>query len=205
MQRLARAADGELIEPSRAGEGPEPALVLGLSDTATFRCSLCGRQLERTIRQVKDGRLCLCRTKKSRIHRAEVEEALLKSHTALVSPEVVNGGKTEVTLRCEACQTQWPTTASNVMNYGASCPKCRKNGPITLEKAQQVADQLGFDVLTAEVHSGKQPLNWRCRTCGEVLEMPYRRMRNLRRCPACQGDEVRARLIGRMSRNPARD
>ena len=62
-----------------------------------------------------------------------------------------------------------------------------------------------FDVLTSEVHSGKQPLNWRCRVCGEVLEMPYRRMRNLRRCPACQGDEVRARLIGRMSRNPARD
>lgn len=191
VRTWASKAGGELITTSANACG-----TLALRDTAEFQCSYCNRRLERRVRSVRDGHLCLCQTKKSRIDTEMLEKILSQNAASLVAPETVRGGKTEVALRCERCQTEWKTRAANVVNSGVSCPRCRKNASVTLEKARGLADQIGFALLSTEVRGGMDVLLWQCRQCGTVTEKPYRQMRNTRRCRHCMQRHKLAQLTG---------
>lgn len=192
VERWARECSGELVltEASPADERP----TFALADQAEFHCSLCGGTLTRTIRQVKEGRLCLCATGKTRIDGATVEEALAKRRFSLVDPIEVTGGRSQILIRCDVCGTQWTATASNAIHDEVGCPKCRRNARIDIGKARELGDRIGFKVLSSDVSGGNEILQWECMECGERQERSYREMRNVRHCRACARREAAGRL-----------
>jgi hypothetical protein len=192
VQDWARACRGELVLSEAPGSDVGPTFAL--SDQAEFHCLLCGRSQVRTIRQVKEGRLCLCATGKIRIDRAAVEEALAKRRLSLVEPVDVVGGRSRITVRCDACGTQWTAMSSNAVNNEIGCPKCRRNARIDVVKARELGNRLGFKLLSDDVSGGNEVLRWECIECRDRLELPYRQMRNVRRCRACVRRETTIRL-----------
>lgn len=68
------------------------------------------------------------------------------------------------------------------------------NASITIERARELGDRLGFKLRSANVGSGYQMLRWECVECGDQLERSYREMRNVRRCRACVGRQASSRL-----------
>lgn len=190
VQNWASNCNGALA----SGAAANTDLTFALMDIAQFRCLLCGRTQARTIRQVKDGRLCLCASKKTRIDRPAVERALAERHFTLAEPLEILGGSAPIKIRCDTCGTQWTAKASNAVNDETGCPKCRRNASITVEKARELGDRIGFRLRSAQVSSGKQILHWECIECGDQLEKSYREMRNVRRCRACVGRRASTRL-----------
>lgn len=151
------------------------------------RCSLCKRDGERTVKQIKAGTLCLCLNKKIRINHKLLAEKLKDKSIKLLGPEIISGGKDRVTLRCmkAGCSGEWIIKASYVMNNSVGCPKCRRNASITVEKARQLGNNINFNLLSIEVKNGMQSLEWECKKCGWQVNKSYRMMRNIRRCEVC--------------------
>jgi hypothetical protein len=162
-----------------------------LSDEVQFRCMLCDRRPMRIIRQVKDGRLCFCRTKKTRIDRSSVEERLSKNQIRLIAPERIEGGKTRITIQCKRCENQWLSKVSIIMNSGIKCTKCdpAPNAGITIEKAFKIGEKVGFKLLSPGLQNGNTILSWECKNCGDHLDKPFREMRNVRGCKNCRQTE----------------
>jgi hypothetical protein len=193
IREWARACNGELEGNTTFAHVAEETFALG--DSATFHCSRCDRSQLRTIRQVRDGGLCLCLNKKTRTDRLSVEGSLGRRGFSLVAPSDIRGGRTVVTIQCDACNTTWTAVARNIINDDVGCPKCRRNAAITIEKAQELAEKLGFYLRSNEVKGGMDVLQWECQRCRLVLNKPYREMRNVRRCPSC----TRQNTIGRLN------
>jgi hypothetical protein len=183
VQEWALACKGELV--LNLSGSPTFEMGLALADKAEFHCLSCNRRQFRTVRQVKEGRLCLCHTKKTRIDRAAVEEKLSERSMCLVGPAAILGGRTRITIQCNGCGTQWTPKTSTVMNDAVGCPKCRRNAAITIEKARELGERIGFLLRSDKVCGGMDVLHWECKKCGQSLDKAYRVMRNLRRCPAC--------------------
>ena len=192
VEAWAAAARGALMRDEHVPPGTEKKLAL--SDEALFRCLSCGRVQRRSIQQVKNGRLCLCHTGKTRIDRQGIEVKLAGGAMRIVAPSEVLGGRTRVTLECRGCGTQWRAKASGVMNDTVGCPHCRSNARINTEKARALGERLGFHLRSSDVLSGSALLEWECRHCGAKVEKPYREMRSLRRCRACVQAEAERRL-----------
>lgn len=194
VQELAKANNGELVVAALSKKQADQGL--GLSDLVTFRCFVCGHERQRSVRQVKEESLCLCRTKKVRISELSVQEKLVLSGIKLLRPEQFSGGRTQLTLQCKNCSTQWLKKASSVISDGASCPKCRKNSRVDFAKAQELGERIGFSLGKQEVSSGSDVLNWTCVLCGHEIQENYRKMRNVKICPQCDSAEAAKRLSG---------
>jgi len=78
---------------------------------------------------------------------------------------------------------------------GGGCPKCRKNARIKVERAREIGERAGVDLLDTDVGGGSQMLHWCCRICGVTIQKPYRQMRSLRRCHDCARGEGAAQLV----------
>ena len=183
VQEWALACNGELV--LGAPGSPTEEKGFSLADKAEFRCLSCNRRQSRTVRQVKEGRLCLCHTKKTRIDRVAVEEKLSARSLCLVESVPILRGRTHIMIQCKKCGTHWAAKVSNVVNSGVGCPKCRRNAAITIEKARELGERIGFLLRSVEVSGGMDVLHWECKTCGKSLDKSYREIRSLRRCPAC--------------------
>lgn len=192
VQEWAQACNGELVLDTLGPLTLEKGL--SLADEAEFLCLSCHQRKFRKIREVNEGRLCLCHTKKTRINRAAVEEKLSGRSICLVGPDEIAGGSTAVTIQCKVCGTPWPVKASSVMNGTVGCPKCKPNAAITIEKARELGERIGFLLRSDKVSGGKDVLHWECKKCGESLRKSYREMRSRRTCPACVKTEGANRL-----------
>ncbi len=192
IQEWALACKGELLLDGLGSLTEEKGLAL--ADKAEFRCLSCNKRQDRTVRQVKEGRLCLCHTKKTRIDRVTIEEKLSSRSMCLVDSVPIFRGRTSITIQCTKCGTQWAAKVSNIVNSGVGCPKCRPNAAITIEKARELGESIGFLLRSVEVRGGKDVLHWECKKCGQTINEAYRRMRHLRRCPSCARLEVAKHL-----------
>lgn len=192
VQEWARVCKGELVLDAKAL--PVAKMGFALADKAEFRCLSCNRRQYRTVKQVKEGRLCLCHTKKTRINRVAVEEKLSVLSMCLVDSDVIFRGRTQVNIQCKKCGMQWAAKVSNIINSGVGCPKCRHGAAITIEKARELGKRIGFLLRSNEVRGGLDVLHWECKKCGKRLDKPYREMRSFRRCPACVRMESSKRL-----------
>lgn len=190
VREWARLCDGELELDST-----HESTKFALSDEAQFRCLSCDRTSVRTVRQVKGGYLCFCRTNKIRISRAMIEERLSERRIRLIAPDRIEGGKTRITIQCEKCKMEWPSKAATIMSSGAKCPACNpaRNAGITIEKARAIAEKIGFKLLSEDLENGSTELSWECKTCADRLNKPFREMRNVRRCRNCAQIEIAGR------------
>jgi transcription elongation factor Elf1 len=192
VRDLARSAKGELVKDEEESLLTEKRYAL--TDKANFRCLDCNRIRVRTIRQVKEGRLCLCHTKKTRIDREAVETKLAQRSMDLIEPVIIQGGRSIVTVECKRCGTSFPLRVRNIINDGYGCPKCRRNARITIEKTREYSEKYGFTLLSTEVNGGNDILLWECKVCGGRIEKAYREMRNVHRCPHCNQNSAKGRL-----------
>lgn len=192
VREWALACGGELVVDATEFRIAEKGFAL--ADSATFRCLSCNRSNLRTIRQVKQGRLCLCHTNKTRIDRATVEARLSARFMRLVDSVSVFRGRERITIQCEKCGTEWLAKVSNIVNSGVGCPKCRRNASITVERARELGETIGFLLRSDRVCGGADVLHWECKKCGNSLEKSYREMRSVRRCPVCSRNEAATRL-----------
>ena len=112
----------------------------------------------------------------------------------LVGTVAILGGRTRISIQCKACGTQWSAKTSNVMSDAVGCPKCRRNAAITIEKARELGEKIGFRLRSDKVRGGMDVLRWECKKCCESLDKSYREMRNIRRCRACVRVEAADRL-----------
>lgn len=191
-QEWALAAGGQLLisdlSPAHFDDG------LRLQDSFAFECFSCGAARHRTVRQVKNGRLCLCVTKKVRTDRAKIEAVIAGRGISIVGPEEIHGGRDLVELRCESCNQHWTKRASSVVNNGDGHRSCTR--AVTIEKALAAGERSGFTLLSAEVHKGDQPLEWKCTRAGHLVTLPYREMRSRRRCAECASKQASIGLLG---------
>jgi hypothetical protein len=192
VKKWAEERNGELIlDP--------PDMVMdkrfALSDKAKFHCLLCDRHTTRTVRQIKQGRLCFCLTNKNRIDRFAVEKKLSARSIWLVEPDVISGGRTFATIQCKRCGERWSTKVSRILNAVVKCSKCNpsRNAAITVDRARRLGDGIGFQLRSDQLQSGNTALNWECKKCGARLDKSYREMRNIRRCRSCEKTEISAR------------
>lgn len=193
VQKWAKACDGELIEDGLFDSRAD--VTFALSDQAKFRCSKCNDQPIRIVRQVKEGRLCLCSTNKKRIDRKRLIEKLSERSMVLLSSGEFFRGRTCLTIQCSKCGWERDNVkVAYVMNGQIGCKNCSRNAPISIEKCRELGVRIGFHLISTEVRDGKNLLLWSCMKCGERIEMPYRKMRNVRTCKACARSEARMRL-----------
>ncbi len=179
----AAAAGGKLLaDEGRSGERVDR---FALSESVEVRCNACSRQHRRTLRQIKDGRLCLCRTKRLRYDHPLIMAKLEARSWALAGPVRSLRGRDLITIRCTICNSEWTTKLTNVANEATGCPKCRRNARIDSTKAHALATKLDFELVSKDVKGGDFALEWRCLKCGSVLMQSYRKMRGVRRCPGC--------------------
>lgn len=195
LQELAQRCTGELVlDASETASDSR----FSSSDKAQFHCLLCHRRPIRTVRQIKEGRLCSCATKKNRIDRFVIEDKLVKNsiHLVGIRPEVTSlPGRTRVTLKCIKCGEHQLSKISLIQNGVIKCKKCSpsRNAGITIEKARECGERVNFLLLSDELMNGKTVLSWECRKCGVHLDKPFRDMRNVRRCRNCEQIQIAAR------------
>jgi hypothetical protein len=186
LQVLAQTKGGEMIL-----DGVDAEKKFASYDQVMIRCLSCGRPSIRTVQQIKDGRLCFCRTKKTRIDRSAIEEKLSGASVRVVGSDVISGGKTPVTLQCEKCRHHWLSKASYVMNTTVKCDVCNpsRNAAVTMEKARELGERCGFRLCSETLVNGNTALHYECKKCGAGLDKSYREMRQVRRClPCAQGE-----------------
>jgi hypothetical protein len=152
VQEWARAAQGELLVGDPDGV-PAPEKGFALSDGAWFRCGACQRRQLRKIRQVKDGRLCLCHTNKTRIDRPVIKTKLAERSMILIEPGPNLRGRSDITIQCSKCSETWTVKASRVVNGSVGCPRCRRNATITREKALALGESIGFELRSDTVRA----------------------------------------------------
>lgn len=191
IQRWAERENGRLLTDRLSTDAQDQGLTLGQS--ADFQCGRCNRETHRTVKQVRDNSLCLCRTNKARIDRPTIEKALEGLSVRVVEPDEINGGKTRVMLQCEECGHQWSKKAASIVN-GARRHSCGR--AVTFEKARAAGERAGFRLLTSEVSSGSDLLEWECIAEGHKLTLNYRTMRNRRACQECDRLATRNRTVG---------
>lgn len=199
VQVWANVAGGELLLSGLPSTSSEEGLALG--ESATFRCQRCGDERQRTVRQVKGGRLCLCASNKVRIDWKKVKAALVGRQISIVGPDDIGGGRTPLELCCEQCGHEWTKPASAVVHGDAGHKSCTRG--VTIEKARAAGARSGFTLLSAEACKGSDLLQWTCAAAGHPLGLSYREMRNRRRCAQCAEAKASASLLGNGRRAPA--
>ncbi|MGZ0879023.1 hypothetical protein ACWZQY_023950 [Priestia megaterium] len=136
-----------------------------------------------TASNVFRGKWCpYCANQKMKIE--DMQKVAEAREGKLHSPTFTNA-RTKYTWECKEGHI-WTAVWGSIKN-GTWCPVCNgTTGKVTLEKAQQVAKELGGECLSTTYKNVNTQMKWKCAD-SHVFKATYNNVRRKKWCPYCAG------------------
>ena len=187
------------VADSRGGECLSSTYTK-MSDKMRWRCAE-GHEWEASLHSVKNGGTwCpLC----SRTAPSTLKVAHLAAHKrgGFCLSEVYKNAKAKLKWCCEKGH-HWEASLDSVKNGGTWCPHCYGNAPLSLDVANQLAENRGGVCLSAEYKACEVKMAWRC-AAGHEFSASLNKVKNAGSwCPHCAGN---ARLSIKVAEQVAKE